>query len=137
MSAQDRKNKRLRATAGEAGRQAALPPAAVVIGLPALPDFSHANVISVTLGPRRAVTLKLSPLLWVGDQGHYGPPFTVRLGGIVNFDEVSELFAANHHKRSELAWLRYARAASPNRASSTLTLFLSAWKHESSSSATA
>ena len=110
MSAKDRKNKRLRAAAGESGRQASLPQAAVVIGLPALPDFSHANIESVTVGPRRAITMEISPLIWVRDQGHYGPPFTVRLGGIVNFDEVSELFAANHHKRSELAWLRYAMA---------------------------
>ena len=79
-----------------------------MIGLPELPsDFNHALFESVAFGPRREMTLKLNPLVWVGNRGLYGPAVTVRFGGIVNFEEVKALFAANHHKRSELGWLRY------------------------------
>lgn len=37
--------------------------------MPPLPDFSHAVLENVTVGPCRAVTLTLTPLLWVGTAG--------------------------------------------------------------------
>lgn len=77
-----------------------------LVGLPELPtDFNHARFEGVALGPRRELTLKLSPLVWVGSQGHHAPAMIVRFGGIVNFEEVKAFFSAGHHERSELGWL--------------------------------
>ena len=89
------------AQAEEAARQRS------AVGLSELPDFGHADFEGVVLGPRRALTLTLVPLIWIGNQGLPGPAVTVRIGGIVNFEEVEALFAAGHHKRSELGWLNY------------------------------
>ncbi len=62
--------------------------------LPELPhDFNHAIFENVILGPRRELTLKLNPLVWIGHRGYHAPAVTVRFGGIVNFAEVG--------------WLRY------------------------------
>ncbi len=70
-------------------------------------DFNHALFEAVILGSRRELTLKLSPLVWVGYRGHHAPAVTVRFGGIVNFAEVETLFKLNHQEHSELGWLRY------------------------------
>lgn len=78
------------------------------MGLPELPgDFNHATFESVTVGPRRELTLELSPLVWVGNRGYHNAVVSVHLGGIVNFEQVKALFDENHHRRSELAYLRY------------------------------
>jgi hypothetical protein len=71
-------------------------------------DFSHAHIRSVSVGPRREVTLAVSPLVWEGHNGRLTDPVPVRFGGVENFAEVSAFFAAGPHERSELAWLRYA-----------------------------
>ena len=76
--------------------------------MPELPhDFNHATFEGVVLGPRRELTLKLNPLVWVGHRGHHASAVTVRFGGIVNFAEVEALFALNYQEQSELGWLRY------------------------------
>lgn len=77
------------------------------LNLPPLPDFSHAILEGVTVGPRRAVTLTLSPLVWAGTQGKYSPPVTVRLGGIVGFDEAAAFFA-EQRLPTDIAGLNYA-----------------------------
>jgi len=82
-------------------------PSSNLLNLPSLPDFSHAILESVSIGPRRAVMLTLSPLVWVGSQGHHGPPITVRLGGIVGFDEVVAFFA-EQRLPADIAGLDYA-----------------------------
>ena len=73
-----------------------------------LPDFAHAFVDDVMLGPRRELTLIVRPLIWTGSKGSYGEPVRVRFGGIFDFEEVQTFFADAPHKGSELAWLRYA-----------------------------
>ncbi|AWM35626.1 hypothetical protein GobsT_66930 [Gemmata obscuriglobus] len=79
------------------------------IALPLLVhDFSHARVEAVAVGPRREVTLSVSPLVWDGGAGRYAAPVPVRFGEIENVSEVSAFFAGAPHARSELAWLRYA-----------------------------
>lgn len=70
-------------------------------------DFSHASINGVTVGPRREVTLTISPLVWMGHNGRYATAVPVRFGGIENFAEVSAFFAGSPHERSELACLRY------------------------------
>ncbi len=80
---------------------------AITIHLPPLPDFSDAILEGVSIGPRRAVTLELTPLVWVGSQGHYGLPITVRLGGIVGLEEVAAFFA-KHQLPADIAGLSYA-----------------------------
>ena len=69
-------------------------------------DFSHARIDSVSVGPRRSVTMAIAPLVWDGHNGRYGEAVSVRFGGIENFAEVSAFFAASP-EQSELAWLRY------------------------------
>lgn len=86
------------------------PSAAVASNLPELTDdFNHALFKSVILGPRRELTLELSPLIWIGNRGYHNSVVTVHLGGIINFEQVKALFDRNYHKRSELAYLRYDR----------------------------
>ncbi len=75
--------------------------------MPPLPDFSHAVLESITIGPRRVVTLTLTPLFWLGTQGQRGLPVVVRLGGIVNFEEATAFFNGQHTP-AEMAGLRYA-----------------------------
>ena len=82
-------------------------PAITFIEMPPLPDFSHAVLENVTVGPRRAVTLTLTPLLWVGTAGLRDQTVTVRLGGVANL-EVAATFFAVQHVPAELAKLRYA-----------------------------
>ena len=53
-----------------------------------LPDFAHAFVDDVMLGPRRELTLIVRPLIWTGSKGSYGEPVRVRFGGIFDFEEV-------------------------------------------------
>jgi hypothetical protein len=50
-------------------------------------DFSDARIDAVVIGPRRELTLSITPLVWDGPNGRCGEPVRVR---------------------SELAWLRYA-----------------------------
>ncbi len=79
------------------------------IKLPSLVhDFSHAHIRGVSVGPRREVTLSVSPMVWDGHKGRHAEPVPVRFGAIENFAEVSAFFSAGPHEWSELAWLRYA-----------------------------
>ncbi|MDY3557900.1 hypothetical protein R5W23_005867 [Gemmata sp. JC673] len=71
-------------------------------------DFRHARIEAVAVGPRREVTLSVSPLVWDGGTGRYTDPVPVRFGGIENFSDVAAFFAGAPDERSELAWLRYA-----------------------------
>lgn len=71
-------------------------------------DYSHARIDTVSIGPRREVTLFISPLVWEGHNGRYAAAVPVRFGGIENFAEVSGFFADAPHEQSELAWMRYA-----------------------------
>ena len=71
-------------------------------------DFNHARVEQVVLGPRREITLSVSPLRWTGQRGEYAEAVTVRFGGIRNFAKVSAFLTAVPHAQSELAWLGYA-----------------------------
>ena len=71
-------------------------------------DFSHAHIGRVSVGPRREVTLSVSPLVWEGRTGQLADPVQLRFGGIANFVEVSAFFASSPQERSELSWLRYA-----------------------------
>ncbi len=79
--------------------------------LPALPyNFNHASIEGVVVGPRREVTLMVSPLVWKGQQGFHIPAVPVRFGGIVNFEQVSAFFAISSHNHTDLAWIRYDRS---------------------------
>ncbi len=79
-----------------------------LVELPSLVhDFSHAYIRDVSVGPRREVTLAVSPLIWKGQNGQLAGPVSVRFGGIENITEVSAFFAADPHEKSELACLRY------------------------------
>jgi hypothetical protein len=86
--------------------------------LPALVhDFRQALIDRVVLGPRRAATIWLAPLIWEGAQGKYGEPVAVRFGAIQNYAEVSAFFSAAPHQHTELTGLRYAegRRSKPGR----------------------
>jgi hypothetical protein len=80
-------------------------------------DFSHAEIRGVSVGPRREITLTISPLVWEGCNARLDEPVQVRFGGIQNFSEVAAFFTDGPHERSELAWLRYAdnRLSKPGR----------------------
>lgn len=81
------------------------------IVLPVLPDnFAHAYLNTVSVGPRREVTLEVMPLVWQGSSGHRGEAVRVRFGGVENLAEVTAFFAANGHCPGELAWLMYSTA---------------------------
>ncbi|MGI4787831.1 MAG: hypothetical protein ACRYFS_03170 [Janthinobacterium lividum] len=76
-------------------------------GLPDLPN-RHGDVLeSVSFGPRREMTLMITPLRWLGTRGYHGPAISVRFGGIVNFDEVQSLFRPRYCKESELNQIEY------------------------------
>ena len=51
--------------------------------------------------------MKISPLLWAGNQGYYGPATAVRFGGIVNYDEVQAAFKPRYFKETELNGIEY------------------------------
>jgi hypothetical protein len=79
------------------------------MNLPSLTyDFSHADITDVTVGPRREFTLTVNVLVFEGFKGRHIEGVRVRFGGVANFEEVSAFWKAGPHRRSELAWLRYA-----------------------------
>ncbi|RPJ87505.1 MAG: hypothetical protein EHM18_00815 [Acidobacteria bacterium] len=71
-------------------------------------DFRHARVEDVTIGPKREVSLAVTPLIWEGHNARDAEMVTVRFGAILNFAEVSAFLKTGPHLHSELAWLRYA-----------------------------
>ena len=73
-------------------------------------NFNHSVIRELSTGPRREATLLLHPLVWVGDQGHFGYAIRVRFGGITNVDEVNALFATYLQVGGELAWICYDRS---------------------------
>ena len=66
--------------------------------------FKHAFIDDAKIGPRRALTLILKPLLWNGSQGYYGNMVTVRFGGIKSIDTLRH-FCANLPEQ-EFAYIR-------------------------------
>ncbi len=69
--------------------------------------FQHARIDDVQIGPRRAITLTLTQLLWDGAHRFYGAPKVLRFGGIQQFDVVQQF--STSLPEHEVAWLRLSR----------------------------
>jgi hypothetical protein len=74
--------------------------------------FQHARIDDVQVGPRRAITLILTQLLWDGVRGVYTHPKQLRFGGIQQFDLVEQFF--KHLSEREVAWVRLSTTQSSN-----------------------
>lgn len=68
-------------------------------------NFNDALVEEVCVGPRREVTVIVRPLVWHGSQGDYGPPVTIRFGGIQDFRDVAARFQTLPSLDSEIGFL--------------------------------
>ncbi len=68
-------------------------------------NFADATVEEVRVGPRREVTLIVSPLVWRGSQSEEGPPVAVRFGGIEEFPRVAEQFRRLPALESDIGYL--------------------------------
>ena len=68
-------------------------------------NFNHAFLNEVLVGPRREVTLIVSPLVWHGSQGKYEAAIAIRFGGVQDFRDVAIQFQKLSSLESEIGFL--------------------------------
>lgn len=68
-------------------------------------NFRDAQVLDVSVGPRREVTLVISPLEWRGSRGDLADTVAVRFGAIEDFERVAGNFREIPSLQSEIGFL--------------------------------
>jgi hypothetical protein len=68
-------------------------------------NFNHASVKGISIGPRQAITLHISPIVWEGIYGEYPEIFMIKFSAIDNFDSVSAQFSKMPYDISEVGYL--------------------------------
>lgn len=74
-------------------------------------NFNHAGIVKIIAESRRAVTLHITPLVWIGIYGKHLDVYPIRFGAIENFEEVKLLFENIPLQWSGIAYLGPAKEA--------------------------
>jgi hypothetical protein len=68
-------------------------------------NFNDAGIEEIIIGPRQAVTLLITPIIWIGIYGKYLETYPVRFSVISDFNKVSDLFNKIPYDFSEIGYL--------------------------------